>query len=155
MGSIFSTSISRFGRFSVLAILAVAASGCLSGRQEPTATEVIETAEGEKVAVNRYLWNAALETLGFMPLAFADPFSGVLATEWYANPEAPAERFKATVYILDKRLRADGLRVTVHRQQLSPDAGWVDAAVNPNTSVEIENAILTRARELRLNSLGE
>ena len=109
-------------------------------------------------SVNRYLWSASLETMDFMPLLTADPVAGVITTDWYANPQAPSERFKANVYILDTALRADALRVSVFKQvpaQL-PDGQvlWQDAPVNPATAAELENAILTRARELRLNSLG-
>lgn len=106
----------------------------------------------EATSVNRYLWRASLDTIDFMPLEDADPTAGLITTEWYANPASPTERFKTTVYILDTALRADALRVSVFRQQLT-EMGWMDAALNPATSREIENAILTRARELRLNSL--
>ena len=109
-------------------------------------------------SVNRYLWSASLETMDFMPLLTADPVAGVITTDWYANPQAPSERFKANVYILDTALRADALRVSVFKQvpaQLpSGQVLWQDAPVNPATAAELENAILTRARELRLNSLG-
>lgn len=104
------------------------------------------------LGVNQFLWTASLETLNFMPLSFADPYGGVIATDWFADPGQPEERFRATVYILDNRLRADGLRVSVFRQQRGAGAGWTDAAVNPETSVQIENAILTRARQLRLDT---
>lgn len=112
---------------------------------------------GVATSVNRYLWTASLETLDFMPLFSVDPVAGVIITDWYANPQAPNERFKANVFILDTALRADALRVSVFRQmpiQL-PDGSvtWQDQPVNPATAAEIENAILTRARELRLNSL--
>ena len=102
--------------------------------------------------VNRYLWRAALDTIDFMPVQKADPLAGLITTDWYGNPQTPQERFKTNVYILDTALRADALRVTVFRQQLT-DYGWVDAPVNNATAREIENAILSRARELRLNSL--
>jgi len=59
------------------------------------------------IGVNGYLWRATLDTLAFMPLASADPYGGVVITDWYVNPDKPDERFKATVYILDSRLRAD------------------------------------------------
>lgn len=109
-------------------------------------------------SVNRYLWGASLETMDFMPILMADPVAGVITTDWYANPQVPSERFKANVYILDTALRADALRVSVFKQvpaQL-PDGQimWQDAPVNPATAAELENAILTRARELRLNSLS-
>ena len=88
-----------------------------------------------------------------MPLSSADPFGGVIISDWYSAPEDPNERMKVTVYILDRRLRADGLKVAVFRQTLS-SSGWVDAQVNADTAHKLEDAILTRARELRLASEG-
>jgi hypothetical protein len=105
------------------------------------------------IGVNGYLWRASLDTLAFMPLASADPYGGVIITDWYVNPETPAERFKATVYILDTRLRADGLNVTVFKQSKDANGAWVDAAVSDQTATDIENAILTRARQLRLSNI--
>ena len=107
----------------------------------------------EAIGVNAYLWRATLDTLAFMPLASADPYGGVVITDWYVNPEKPDERFKATVYILDSRLRADGLNVTIFRQTANGAGSWVDAPTNAQTSIDIENAILTRARQLRLSNL--
>ncbi len=100
------------------------------------------------LGVNAYLWRAALDTLSFMPLASADPFGGVIITDWYQPPASPGERFKATAYILGRQLRADGLRVSVFRQ-VQEGAQWVDAPVTPATTTEIENKVLARARELR------
>ena len=108
--------------------------------------------EGAAIGVNSYLWRATLDTLAFMPLQSADPFGGVIISDWYEDPALPGERFKLTVYILDQRLRADGIRVAVFRQQRS-GSGWADVAVSPNTGPDIENAILTRARQLRVDSL--
>jgi hypothetical protein len=102
------------------------------------------------IGVNSYLWRASLDTLAFMPLASADPWGGVIITDWYVNPEKPDERFKATVYILDARLRADALNVTVFKQVKDSTGGWVDSAVSDQTSTDIENSILTKARQLRL-----
>ncbi len=101
------------------------------------------------LGVNSYLWHAALDTLAFMPLQSADPFGGVILTDWYSDPSDPNERMRANVYILDRVLRADGLKIAVFRQTKSGDA-WVDAQVNPDTATKLEDAILTRARELRL-----
>ena len=105
------------------------------------------------IGVNSYLWRASLDTISFMPLQEVDPFGGVIITDWYANPEMTTERFKVTVYILDTRLRADALSVRVFRQEQQENGGWIDAAVSPETAVEIENAILTRARQLRISNL--
>ncbi|NQE62326.1 hypothetical protein E1H18_2582 [Caulobacter sp. RHG1] len=111
------------------------------------------TAPEASIGVNGYLWRASLDTLNFMPLASADPYGGVIVTDWYISPETPAERFKATVYILDTRLRADGLNVTVFKQAKDMNGNWVDTEVAPQTATDIENAILTRARQLRLSNI--
>src|SRR5215217_7019625 len=105
-------------------------------------------AQGSQLGVNGYLWRASLDTLSFMPLASADPYGGLIITDWYSNPEKQDERFKATVYILDTRLRADGLNVALAKQTKGPDGQWRDAATSPQTETDIENAILTRARQL-------
>jgi len=105
------------------------------------------------IGVNSYLWRATLDTLAFMPLQSADPYGGVVITDWYSNPEKPDERFKATVYILDSRLRADGLSVTVFKQVSNGAGGWITAPTADQTSIDIENAILTRARQLRVSNL--
>jgi hypothetical protein len=102
------------------------------------------------LGVNTYLWHATLDTLSFMPLASADPFGGVVITDWYSAPEKPDERMKLTIYILDRRLRADGIRIAAFRQTKGTDGAWADAQVNPDTATKLEDAILTRARELRL-----
>ncbi len=106
---------------------------------------------GTGVAVNAYLWRASLDTINFIPLVSADPFGGVIITDWYTPAETPNERMKVQVTILDRELRADGLRVSVFKQQTAPKGGnWVDAQVDPRTQIDIENAILTRARQLRI-----
>ncbi len=76
----------------------------------------------------------------------------MIVTDWYTNPEKPDERFKATVYILDTRLRADGLNVTIFKQ-VNNGGTWADTAATEQTATDIENAILTRARQLRLSNI--
>ncbi len=110
------------------------------------------TASKPTLGVNEFLWRASLDTLNFMPLQSADPFGGIIITEWYSAPEDPNEQMKVTVYILDQRLRADGLKVAVFRQ-IRSTTGWVDAQVNTETPTKLENAILSRARQLRLSQL--
>ncbi|MBS0334030.1 MAG: DUF3576 domain-containing protein [Proteobacteria bacterium] len=106
-----------------------------------------------QIGVNGYLWRATLDTLSFMPLASADPYGGVIITDWYENPEKPNERFKITVYILDARLRADGLNVAVFRQNRDASGQWIDAPSAGQTETDIENAILTKARQLKLSNI--
>jgi len=110
---------------------------------------------GAGIGVNSFLWRASLDTFSFMPLSSADPFGGVIITDWYSPPETPDERFKMNIYILDRRLRADGIRVAVFRQTRQIDRGWVDATVNAETAIQLENAILTRARQLRLDIIEQ
>lgn len=103
--------------------------------------------QAPNMGVNSYLWRASLETLDFMPLEQVDPFGGVIVTDWYASAEAPNERFKANVYILDTALRADALKASIFKQNRTA-TGWEDAVTDADTARQIENSILTRAREL-------
>jgi Domain of unknown function (DUF3576) len=104
------------------------------------------------VGVNSYLWRATLDTVSFMPLASADPFGGVIITDWYSPAQTPNERFKVNVFILGRELRADGVRCTVFRQTRNAEGQWADAPVDQKTGTDIENAILTRARQMRLST---
>jgi hypothetical protein len=109
---------------------------------------------GTGVGVNSLLWRASLDTISFMPLVSADPFGGVIITDWYTPPQTPNERFKVNIYILGRALRADGVRASVFRQ--TNDTGtWADAPVALNTSTDLENAILTRARQLRMSGVQQ
>ncbi|MCQ4162198.1 DUF3576 domain-containing protein [Roseomonas sp. GC11] len=100
------------------------------------------------LGVNAYLWRATLDTLSFLPLSSADPFGGVIITDWYSPPATPSERFRATAYIMGRQLRSDGVKISVFRQELRGGA-WVDAAVAQATATDLENQVLTRARDLR------
>ena len=117
----------------------------------PLALDVAHPAKPDKadLGVNTYLWRGALDTLSFMPLASADPFGGVIITDWWQPPSVGDERFKATAYILGRQLRADGVRISIFRQVRDPSGQWVDAPVNQSTTSEIESKVLARARELR------
>jgi hypothetical protein len=83
-----------------------------------------------------------------MPLSSADPFGGVIITDWYSPPESPDERFKVTVSTLDRLLRADGIRVAVFHQVQS-DNDWRDIGIDAKLGTKVEDAILTRAPQLR------
>ena len=105
------------------------------------------------LGVNSYLWHASLDTLSFLPLVSADPFGGVIISEWYVAPSSPNERLKVTIYIMDRALRADALKVVVFRQVRNGNV-WQDATPSPDIAHKLEDSILTRARELRLATLG-
>lgn len=105
--------------------------------------------EDHGLGVNSHLWRASLDTISFMPLASADPFGGVIITDWYSPPQNPGERFKMNIYILDRQLRSDGVKVSVFRQEKDSSGGWIDHAVDQQTVKDLENAILGRARHYR------
>lgn len=104
------------------------------------------------IGVNSFLWRATLDTLTFMPITSADPFGGVILTDWYEDPKAPGERYKITALILDRSLRTDAIKVTVHKQGLDETGNWHDKAVNGSLARKLEDTILTQARELRVKS---
>jgi hypothetical protein len=101
------------------------------------------------IGVNSFLWRAALDTVSFMPLASADPFGGVIITDWYSDPATPNERFKVNIFIMDKQLVSTGVEVKVFREVRS-GSGWSPSTVADNTAASMEDAILTRARQLRV-----
>ena len=104
---------------------------------------------GSALGVNSFLWRATLDTISFMPVSTADPFGGVILTDWHSTKEAPNERFKLNIYILGRTLRADGIRVAVFSQTKDANGQWRDTSVPADTGTKIEDAILTRARQLR------
>lgn len=114
-----------------------------------------EDSKGTGLGVNSFLWRASLDTLSFMPISQADPFGGTIFTDWYEDPAAKGERFKINVTILDDRLRSDGLKVAVFKQKLDENNSWRDEEVSKQTSADLENAILTRARQLRVKQTGK
>ncbi|MCB1532244.1 MAG: DUF3576 domain-containing protein [Alphaproteobacteria bacterium] len=106
------------------------------------------------IGVNSFLWRASLDTVSFMPLASADPFGGVILTDWYMPNAESEERFKINVFILGRQLRSDGVRVRVFKQVKS-GGGWKDVEAADETARNLEDAILTRARQLRIAQLDE
>ena len=145
--------MARGARVVVLGLALGALAACGGRLTHPLGGGHPPVAQAPAIGVNAYLWRATLDTLAFMPLASADPYGGVIITDWYVNPEKPDERFKATVYILDARLRADGLAVTVFKEVNNGSGVWTTSPTSDQTSTDIENAILTRARQLRLSNL--
>lgn len=102
------------------------------------------------LSVNAVLWRASLETLSFMPLASADPIGGVIISDWYNDPAATNERVKVNLIISGLELRADALRASLFRETLR-DGRWVATATSVAAARQLENIILTRARDLAVS----
>ena len=92
------------------------------------------------VEVNKYLWQASLDVLNFLPIESVDPFTGVIVTG-YGTPPGGGRAYRATVYVQDPALDARSLRVALQTR---------GGAVSAETAKAIEDAILTRARQLRI-----
>jgi hypothetical protein len=125
-------------------------SGCQFGGSKSNDASITQKNVG---TVNPYLWRATLDTFENMPVDSADPVGGIVNYDWKSFPDSPDERIKATVYILDTRLRADGVKVSVFRQT-NTDGTWTDATVDPETGIQLENKILQRARTLKASQIG-
>lgn len=119
----------------LVAALALGLSACSRG---------VQRAPTEQVAVNRYLWTASLDVLDFLPIEAVDPFTGVIVTG-FGTPPGGAVPYRATVHISDPALDARALNVA-----LATRAGPVDRA----TQRAVEDAILDRARQLRIRDRG-
>ncbi|MBA3676100.1 MAG: DUF3576 domain-containing protein [Sphingosinicella sp.] len=156
--------MARFASFGLAIVCAASLSGCEfiqndinktfgKGPVDATTRADLAASRVTTIGVNAYLWQAALDTLSFAPLAQTDSAGGVIVTDWYANPSSPNERVKVTATILDQDLRADALRVAASRQVMQ-GGQWVEAPVAAATVQKLEEIILTRARDLRRNAVA-
>lgn len=108
---------------------------------------------GAVLGVNAYLWRASLDTVSFLPITSADPFGGVILSDYYTPPETPNSRYKVAVYILGRELRSDNVRVSI-TMQTRAGSGWRDEAANETLARQLEDTILARARQLRIAGLN-
>ena len=113
----------------------------------------VSAAAPRTLGVNAYLWRASVETLAFLRMAKADPFGGVIISNWYVTPNNPNERIKVTVLIMDRALRTEGLKVRVFRQERE-GGEWRNVQASPDMGRKLEDAILTRARNLSFADRG-
>lgn len=106
------------------------------------------------ITVNSYLWRASLDTVSFMPIASVDPFGGVILTDWYAAANKPDERYKLNIFVLGSQLRSDAIKVTVFKER-KQGSQWKTAPLDEEMARQIEDTILTRARELRVAKITD
>ncbi|KAJ8137533.1 hypothetical protein OY671_009255, partial [Metschnikowia pulcherrima] len=147
----------RRPRTAIVVSFALAASlssgACAHKRARPQSAD-LAASKVTTIGVNAYSWRASLDTSSFMPSSQTDSNGGVIVTDWYINPAAPAERIKVTVTILDQDLRADGLRVAESRQ-VNQGGQWVAAPVEASTVQKSEDIISTKARDSRRAAVAQ
>ena len=101
--------------------------------------------------INPYLWRASIETINFMPLSSTDPFAGIIITDWYTSGNNIGERCKLNVFINGQELKTDNLKVSSFCQILKNNQ-WVNIKSNQDDNINLENAILNKAKKLKLSS---
>ena len=109
------------------------------------------TQVSSNMSVNVFLWRGALETISFMPLSSADPVGGTIITDWYSTSDNQKERCKLNIFILGNSLKTENLKVTSFCQEFQ-DQLWVNKNINSQSNIKIENAILNKAKKLKLQS---
>ena len=132
--------------------------GGLFGKGGISLTGILDQTRGDSgsmntvsMSVNAYLWRGALETIDFMPLSSADPIGGTIITDWYSTNNNQYERCKLNIFISGKKLSTENLKVTSFCQEYK-DPTWVNKEMDEENNIKIENAILNKAKKLRLQS---
>jgi len=151
MGGCSSLTLPSSSDYSSEQIQTVSSSSSVRSDESSSLTISQET-KNYGIGVNGYLWRSCLDILSFMPLTSADPFGGVIITDWYSPQEAPHSRFKVTAYILSSSLQSDAVRISVFRQVRADSGEWLDMAVKEIVSSDLENTVLARARELKVRT---
>lgn len=112
--------------------------------------------DGGGIPVNAILWRASLEIVSLLPIADVDTFGGTIISDWHSLPDNADERIKLTVFVVDRELRSDAVRVTVHVQTRDGvDGTWSSSIRDGAFAHRLEDLILNRAREIRAESLSD
>ena len=99
--------------------------------------------------INPYLWKGSLETISFMPLSSADPFGGTIITDWYSDGQTINERCKINIFIKGLELKTSNLKVNTFCQSFENNR-WIDLPTGASQSAQLENAILNKAKRIKL-----
>ena len=103
------------------------------------------------MAINPFLWRGALETISFMPLSSADPIGGTIITDWYSTVNNENERCKLNIFITGAELKTQNLKVSSFCEDYVNEK-WVTKKIDKSNNLKLENAILNKAKKLRLQS---
>ncbi len=101
--------------------------------------------------INPFLWRASLETIDFMPLSSTDPFAGTIITDWYTSEQNLQERCKLNIFITGLDLKTQNLKVLSFCQSLKNNQ-WINKETDQNNNLKLENAILNKAKKLKLSA---
>jgi len=129
--------------------------GGLLGKKGGLSLGTLGTNEGNNAVssigmpINPYLWKGSLETIGFMPLSSADPFGGIIITDWYSDGQTINERCKINIFIKGLELKTSNLRVNTFCQSFENNR-WIDLPTSASQSAQLENAILNKAKRIKL-----
>lgn len=116
----------------------------------------LNKSDASALPVNAILWRASLEITALLPIIDVDTFGGTIITDWYSLPDKRDERIKITVFVVDRELRSDAIRVTVYVQNRDgTDGGWGTSFRDKDFARRLEDLILSRAREIRSESLTQ
>ena len=130
----------------------------ITGRSEQgiTLSDITGTSKNKSfgIPVNALLWRASLDIASILPIDDIDVFSGTILTDWYSLPSNQNEQIKLAIFVLDKELRSDAIRVIVYVQTRNGDI-WEDGGIDNILATKLEDLILTRARELRASSINQ
>ena len=136
----------------------VGAGSFITGRAEQglTLEDLTGLAGGNDTGlpINALLWRASLDIVATIPLDDIDTFGGTIVTEWYKLNNKANERIKLAIFVLDRELRSDGVRVVVYVQNKTGDV-WQDSGTDVEMGQQLEELILTRAREIRAAGVVE
>ena len=110
-----------------------------------------QSSVGMGLPINPFLWKASIETINFMPLASTDPFAGTIITDWYTAENSLGERCKLNIFIKGADMKTDNLKVSSFCQLLKNNQ-WVNSSSNNEDNLKLENAILNKAKKLKLTS---
>ena len=113
--------------------------------------ESTQTYSSIGLPINPYLWRGSLETISFMPLAMADPFAGVIISDWYSSEDNQNQRCKLNIFIKGVDLKTDNLKVNSFCQVLADNGNWIDMKVQEENNTKLENVILNKAKKILLS----
>jgi len=102
------------------------------------------------IAVNSFVWQATLDVLSFLPLTSADPFGGIIITDWYSEEGYQDERFKVNAFVMGGELKSESIKLSLFKQKKGPSGEWLVVSPEKDSASRLEDSILTRARQLRI-----